>query len=120
MTANSLVGEYEYLKGKADKVKALEAAIEKLKVTAADLPPIEEKKQQLEEAIEAHEQEDKVVARKEVRLRDRVQKVVGCRRWVKVAELEEAIDEAKAELNMLRQQLGEKQSLASKLLGRKS
>lgn len=117
MTANSLEGEYLHLKRQAEKVETLEAEIDKLKARQIDLPSLEDRRHQLEEKVQDYEVEEKALAKEEARLKTWIQNLQERRKWMTAAEQEEEVAKSRAELNQLREQLGEKRGLVAKLLG---
>jgi len=125
--------ELRKIQAKEARTKTLEKECQKLSQKIKRLPPLEEKKKSLKSAIKEYEtaagelkgreeeieRQEKALASKETRLADRVEKLQKQKGWLELAELEEAINESKQELDQVLKQLGEKRSLLDKLLMRR-
>ncbi|HEY50413.1 MAG TPA: hypothetical protein G4O20_01225 [Dehalococcoidia bacterium] len=121
-----LISEANKLKEQAAKVDKLQKECRNLSRKIRSIPSLEERKKSLEAAIATHEakvrdisaKERGLVAREE-ELADRIVKIQKRMGWVELAILEQAIKEARDEIDTLSRQLGEKRSLLDKIFRRK-
>lgn len=122
--------EVRKIQAEAARSEKLQEDIKELSRQIKKLPLLEEKKKALENRIKEFEaktgelnkreqqiiKEEQALSEKESSLSARINKLRQRKGWVDWAEVEEAIETAKKELDQILRQLGEKRSLLDKLL----
>jgi len=122
----SLRYRVEGLRRQVAEVPRLEREVQDLSAQAQRLPDLERKREDLASRLEALRQAEAQAARdeaaltvKEQALARRLERLRQRGSWTTMAELDQAIEQARRELEDVSRQLGEKRSLVGRFLGRK-
>ncbi|MBI4337349.1 MAG: hypothetical protein HY683_05925 [Chloroflexi bacterium] len=111
--------EYDRAREEVARVEQLRRACADLDQKARALPDLQERRKALQQALRQHEADDAELAKQEKALADRVQRLRDRYQWVELARVQQAIEDARRELDDLQRQLGEKRSLLGRVFGKK-
>ena len=110
-------GEYDRARRQVQRIDQLKAAITDLEGKMSSLPDLEERRAALQTKISDHAAEEQALARREKAVKDRLAAHPQRTRQVRIAELDQAIEERQAEVATLDEQLQEKRGRLARLLG---
>jgi DNA repair exonuclease SbcCD ATPase subunit len=110
--------EMDRIKAEVDKCEALEKQCKELSLQIKKAPFLEAKKADLDKALSSYKAEEAKITQQEARLGEALDRLKLRSAWVQFVDLQYSIQKARAELEELSQQLGEKRTLIDKLLGR--
>jgi DNA repair ATPase RecN len=114
----ALQAQWKLLQDTNQKMVQIENECKDLNNQIKKLPSLEQRKTQLVEAVKKYQVDEKQLVEKEARMGRVLTDLKERNAWVDYVTLALNIQNAKAELDELSRQLGEKRSLLDKLLGR--
>jgi hypothetical protein len=113
-----LQAKWKLLQDTNQKMVQIENECNDLNNQIKKLPSLEQRKAQLVEVVKKYQAEEKQLVEKEARMGKTLTDLKERNAWVDYVTLQFNIQNAKAELDQLSKQLGEKRSLLDKVLGR--